>query len=304
MTDSPASSCFRIVPGMMIVFNPVAGRRRAALLWRVLDVLVANGVRLDVAETRCSGDAACLAREAAARGETMVVAAGGDGTIAEVASGLLGTGVRLGVIPLGTANVLAHELGLPFSPKAVAAALAFGRTTTLWPGLATSTHGSRLFVQMLGVGFDAHVVKRVSFPMKKLLGKGAYVLRSMAELTRYSYPPIRVRLDEVETQTASVIVSKGRLYGGRFRLGTDALPGEPGFSVIMFDRGGLGSAVMYGTALPLNLLGHAPGIRRVRANRVDFISNEPLPAQTDGDPFGCGVTSVTNARAPTQVVVG
>ena len=101
---------------MMIVFNPVAGRRRAALLWRVLDVLVANGVRLDLAETRCSGDAACLAREAAARGETMVVAAGGDGTIAEVANGLLGTGARLGVIPLGTANVLAHELALPFAP--------------------------------------------------------------------------------------------------------------------------------------------------------------------------------------------
>jgi diacylglycerol kinase family enzyme len=157
---------------------------------------------------------------------------------------------------------------------------------------------------MLGVGFDAHVVQRVSFPMKKLLGKGAYVLRSMAELTRYSYPAIRMRVDEVETQATSVIVSKGRLYGGRFRLATDAVPGEPGFSVVMFDRGGPAAAMLYGAALPLNLLGHAPGVRQVRANRVDFISNEPLPAQTDGDPFACGVTSVTNARAPIQVVVG
>ncbi len=181
-----------------------------------------------------------LTLEAVKRGEPMVVAAGGDGTIAEVANGLMGTGARLGVIPLGTANVLAHELGLPFSPKAVAAALAFGRTTTLWPGIASSAQGNRLFVQMLGVGFDAHVVQRVSFPMKKLLGKGAYVLRSMAELTRYSYPPIRLRLDEVETQAASVIVSKGRLYGGRFRLAADAVPGEPGFTVVLFDRGGPG----------------------------------------------------------------
>jgi diacylglycerol kinase family enzyme len=289
---------------MVIVFNPVAGRRRAHLLWRVLDVLVANGVRLELAETCRAGHAEALTLEAVKRGEPMVVAAGGDGTIAEVANGLMGTNARLGVIPLGTANVLAHELGLPFSPKAVAAALAFGRTTTLWPGLATSAHGTRLFVQMLGVGFDAHVVHRVSFPMKKLLGKGAYVLRSMAELTRYAYPPIRVRLDEVETQTASVIVSKGRLYGGRFRLTTDAFPGEPGFSVVMFDRSGPGAAMLYGAALPLNVLGHAPGVRRVRANRVDFIGNEPVPAQTDGDPFGCGVTSVTNARAPIQVVVG
>jgi diacylglycerol kinase (ATP) len=273
---------------LVIVFNPVAGRRRAHLLWRVLDVLVANGVR----------------REAVKRGEKMVVAAGGDGTIAEVANGLMGTGARLGVIPLGTANVLAHELGLPFSPKAVAAALAFGRTTTLWPGIASSPHGNRLFVQMLGVGFDAHVVRRVSLPMKRLFGKGAYVLRSMPELTRYSYPPIRVRLDEVETQTSSVIVSKGRFYGGRFRLAADAVPGAPGFSVVLFDRSGPWAAMMYGAALPVNLLGHAPGVRQIRANRIDFIGNEPMPAQADGDAAGCGVTSVTNAAAPIQVVVG
>ncbi len=288
---------------MVIVFNPVAGRRRAHLLWRVLDVLVANGVRLELAETCRAGHAESLTAEAVRRGELMVVAAGGDGTIAEVANGLIGSGARLGVIPLGTANVLAHELGLPFSPRAVAAALAFGRTTTLWPGLASSARGDRLFVQMLGVGFDAHVVHRVSFPMKRLFGRGAYVLRSIAELTQYAYPPIRVRLDETETQAASVIVSKGRLYGGRFRLTSDAAPGEPGFSVVLFDRGGPAAAAMYGAALPLNLLGHAPGVRRMRANRVDFIGNEPVPAQTDGDPAGCAVTSVTSARAPIQVVV-
>lgn len=289
---------------MVIVFNPVAGRRRSHLLWRVLDVLVANGVRLELAETCRAGHAEALTLEAVKRGEKMVVAAGGDGTIAEVANGLMGTGVRLGVIPLGTANVLAHELGLPFSPKAVAAALAFGRTTTLWPGVATSADGNRLFVQMLGVGFDAHVVQRVSFPMKRLFGKGAYVLRSMAELTRYSYPPIRVRIDDVETRAASVIVSKGRLYGGRFRLAADAVPWVPGFSVMLFDRGGPWAALMYGAALPLNLLGHAPGVRQIRANRIDFIGNEPVPAQSDGDPAGCGVISVTNAAEPIQVVVG
>lgn len=134
---------------MMIIFNPVAGRRRAHLLWRVLDVLVANGVRLDLAETHRAGNAECLARDAVARGEPMIVAAGGDGTIAEIASGLLGSGARLGVIPLGTANVMAHELGLPFAPRAVAAALAFGRTRALWPGQMHVNGGTRLFVQML-----------------------------------------------------------------------------------------------------------------------------------------------------------
>ena len=289
---------------MVIVFNPVAGRRRANLLWRVLDVLVANGVRLDLAETHRAGHAEALAREAARRGEQMVVAAGGDGTIAEVANGLMGTGARLGVIPLGTANVLAHELGLPFAPASVAAALAFGRTRMLWPGQANSPGGTRLFVQMLGVGFDAHVVRNLPFPMKKVFGKGAYVLQSMRELVRYEFPVIRMRIDDLETEAASVIISKGRLYGGRFRLAVDAEPAKPGFSVVLFDRSGAGAAMMYGAALPLNLLGCAPGVRHVRARRIDFLQNESVPAQTDGDSAGCAPLWVTDAPGPIQVVVG
>ncbi len=125
---------------MLIVYNPTAGRRRAQRLWRVLDVMAANGVRLELAETRHAGHATELARQAAASGARLVVAAGGDGTIAEVANGLNGSTCMLGVVPLGTANVLAHELELPFDPRAVAAALAFGRTRD---GLARHRHRGR-----------------------------------------------------------------------------------------------------------------------------------------------------------------
>src|ERR1700761_25747 len=289
---------------MVIVFNPVAGRRRAHLLWRVLDVLVANGVRLDLAETHRAGHAEALARDAALRGEAMVVAAGGDGPIAEVANGLMGSAARLGVIPLGTANVLAHELGLPFAPKAVAAALAFGRTCTLWPGQATGHDRTRLFVQMVGVGFDAHVVQQLPFPLKKILGKGAYVVQSMRELIRYKFPPIQLRIDETETQAASVIISKGRLYGGGFRRAADAVPADPGFSVVLFDRSGPGAAMMYGAALPLNMLGRAPGVRHIRARRIDFLQNAAVPAQTDGDCAGYAPLWVSDAPGPIQVVMG
>ena len=122
---------------MVIVFNPCAGRRSAALLWQVVDMLSTNGLRVELLATRGPGDAEQLARKAAHRGASMVVAAGGDGTIAEVANGLTGFEIPLGIIPLGTANVLAHELSLPFAPGALAAALAFGRTELLWPGIAT-----------------------------------------------------------------------------------------------------------------------------------------------------------------------
>jgi YegS/Rv2252/BmrU family lipid kinase len=293
----------RVAESLVIVFNPTAGRRRAQLLWRVLDVMVANGMRLELSETHRPGHAQDLAREAACAGATMVVAAGGDGTIAEVANGLMGTQASLGVIPLGTANVLAHELELPFAPRAVAAALAFGRTRPLWPGIARGPERERLFVQMLGIGFDALVVHNLSIPLKRVIGRHAYVAQTLRELARYDFTPIRLRIDGTETQAASVIVSKGRLYGGTYLLAPDAKPAEAGFSVVLFDRAGPGAALMYGAALPFNRLGRAPGTRHIRAHRIDIIGNERIPAQADGDAAGLGPLIITDAPAPIQIVV-
>jgi diacylglycerol kinase (ATP) len=288
---------------MIIVFNPVAGMRRASLLWRVLDVLVANGIRIELTETHRPGHAEALAREAVCRGASMVVAAGGDGTIAEVASGLLGSSARLGVIPLGSANVMAHELALPFEPRAVAAALAFGRTRPLWPGVARRADGSRLFVQMLGVGFDAQVVHRLPVELKRAFGRCAYALQTLRELALYRFAPIHLRLDGEETQASSVIVSKGRLYGGRFLLAPTACATQPGFSVVLFDHAGMAAALLYGAALPLDLLGRAPGVRHVRARQIDFIGNEASPVQADGDAAGRTPITVTDAPDSIPVVV-
>jgi diacylglycerol kinase family enzyme len=273
----------------------------------VLDVLVGNGMRLDIAETSRPGHAEELARAAALSGARLVVAAGGDGTIAEVANGLMGAESRLGIIPLGTANVLAHELGLPFAPRAVAAALAFGRTSTLWPGLAANGVGSRLFVQMLGVGFDAHVVHHLSPRLKRATGRTAYVLQTVRECARYRFQPVRVAIDGVVSEVGSVIVSKGRLYGGRYLLAPDASPHRPGFSVVTFERAGVLPALMYGAALPLNLLWRAPGVRHARAESVELLdaaAARHAPAQADGDAAGCAPLTIRDAAAPIEVVVG
>ncbi len=288
----------------VIVFNPAAGRRRAQLLWRVLDVMVANGMRLEIAETTRPGHAEHLARCAAESGAPMVVAAGGDGTIAEVANGLMGSAAKLGVIPLGTANVLARELSLPFAPRPVAAALAFGRTRPLWPGIVLGPNGARLFVQMLGVGFDAHVVQHVSPRLKRVIGHAAYVVQTLRELPRYRFPPVRLLVDGAELQAGSVIVTKGCLYAGRYRLAPEARPGEPGFSVVLFEHAGPYAAMLYGAALPLDMLPRAPGIRRLRASDIQIVGNEKIPAQADGDVAGFTPLTVTDAPGPIQVVVG
>ena len=298
------SRATHVPPQVIVIFNPVAGRRRAHLLWRVLDVLSENGVRLDLIETHRPGHAIELAREAARSGAGLVVAAGGDGTIAEVANGLMGTDARLGVIPLGTANVLAQELGLPFAPRSVAAALAFGRIRRLWPGFARGPSGDRLFVQMLGAGLDAQVVHRISGPLKRSLGRGAYVVQTLRELARYRFTPLDLCIDGIDSHAASVIVSKGRLYAGHYTLAPDARSDQPGFTVAVFPHGGVFPALAYGAALPLNLLPHAPGLRLIQASRIEITCRRCIPAQADGDAAGTTPLAITDAAAPIDIIVG
>ena len=288
---------------MIVVFNPTAGRRRAQLLWRVLDVLVENGVRIDLARTSWRGHATDLAREAASSGRRMVVAAGGDGTVAEVAAGLLGSPARLGIIPLGTANVLAHELGLPMQPRAVAAMLAFGRTRPLWPGIVDTRTGTRLFVQMVGAGLDAQVVHRLSLPLKRLLGRSAYVLQTVGEAVRYGYAPLRVCIDGAELPAASVVVCKGRLYAGPYLLAPDACSCAPGFTVALFGAGGTLAALGYGAALPLNLLPYAGGLSFLRGRKIEIRADSCVPAQADGDAAGGTPVVVRDADCSIEVVV-
>lgn len=289
---------------MLVIYNPTAGRRRVRRLWAVLDVLVAHGVRLEVVETMHAGHAQSLAREGADAGKSLVVAAGGDGTIAEVAAGLQGAGTDLGIIPLGTANVLAHELGLPADAISLASILTSGRTIPLWPGIMQSALGTRLFVQMLGIGFDAHVVHHISRPVKRVLGRGAYVVQTLRELPRYRFGPIHLNVDGVGMSAGSVIIAKGRLYGGPYLLAPDATTSAPGFSVMLFEHAGIGSALLAGAALPLNMLGRVPGLTHHRASEIELLDETGLPAQADGDPAGMGPLRVTDADSALRVLVG
>ena len=289
---------------MKIIYNPEAGRRRIAAVWRVLDILTANGIRLDVIATRAPGHATELARAAAEEGEVMVVGAGGDGTIAEIARGLAGSPTQLGIIPTGTANVLAHELALPFAPRDIAAALARGRTKTIWPGVCTSAKGSRLFVQMVSAGFDADVVHRLPLGLKRAIGRSAYVMQALRESLRYAFPTITLRIDGREVETGGVIVSKGRFYAGAYTLAPAGNPARPGFQVVTFDRTGPSAALLYGALLPLGLLARLTSVRIFAAGAVEIVDGGGVPVQADGDPAGHGPISISDALAPIAIVAG
>ncbi len=289
---------------VLIVFNPAAGAGRRRRLVRALDALADRGLRPDLAETRGPADATRLSREAALRGEATVVAEGGDGTIAEVAAGLGGSAAALGVLPLGTANVLAMELGIPLSPDRAAAVLAAGRTRLLHPGLARFADGRlRFFVQMLGAGFDAAVVAHVDLGLKRRIGRAAYVLQSLREMRRYDFPPIAARLDGAAVQAASVIVTKGRLYAGRHRIAPAADPLAGGFHVVLFHRPGALQAALAGAALPLGLLPRLPGVEVLAARRITLATEGAVPVQCDGDAAGNLPVEVEDAPSPLRILL-
>jgi diacylglycerol kinase (ATP) len=288
---------------MLIIFNPKAGQRRRQRLERALLVLRRLGQDFTLVETGHPGHAALLAREGAAEGEGIVVAAGGDGTIAEVAAGLAGERAALGVLPLGTANVFAWELGVPVRPELSARLLVEGEARLLHPGEARfEDGGARLFVQMLGAGFDAAVVANLDLGLKRRIGRGAYVWQAVRELGRYRFPPLRVVFADGAAEASSVIVSKGRLYAGRHLLAPAAEMARPGFQVALFRGSGPVAAAAYGAALPLNLLPRMPGLvlRHATALRIE---GEGVAVQADGDPVGRLPVEVRVAPAPLRVVL-
>lgn len=290
---------------MLIIFNPVAGRRRATALWKVLDLLVENGIKVEVAETQHAGHATMLARDAAQAGLAMVVAAGGDGTIAEVANGLIGSDTALGVIPLGTANVLAKEYKLSTTPRAVANALAYKRTKMLWPGVAKLSGDDHIFVQMVGLGFDGAVVHGLQPLLKRAIGRGAYVWQSLWESVAYGFPMVRLSVDGKDYEAASVVVTKGRLYGGPYMLAPLAASTRPGFQVALFENPGTLAALLAGAALPLGLLPRCPGVRVMPGIEVAFAAgNGPIKTQSDGDALAGTPWQVVDASAPIPLVVG
>ncbi|WP_424810476.1 diacylglycerol/lipid kinase family protein [Roseococcus sp. YIM B11640] len=261
---------------MLVIFNPTAGSARRRKLARAMGVLGAGAV---LAETAGPGDARRLAAEAARAGHECVVAAGGDGTIAEVAAGLAGSEAALGILPFGTANVLALELGLPRGAENAARIILAGREALLHPGLA----GDRLFVQMLGAGFDAAVVHGLPLPLKRRFGKAAYVWQTLRELTCHTYPPLRFRADGGHWEEAvSLIVTNGRLYAGRFLVAPDASPLEPGLQLLIQRHGGAARVLIAGAALPLGALHRMPFIELRACSRVE-IEGAGVRTQCDGD---------------------
>jgi diacylglycerol kinase (ATP) len=278
---------------LLVIHNPTAGRRRRKL-GRVLDALTREGVAVDLAPTTHAGHAIELAGQC--NGYDAVVAAGGDGTVNEVANGL--DGRPLGLIPLGTANVLAIELGYPRRASHVAALLAGGQTRRTQPGRI----GGRRFVQMASAGFDARVVARLDLGLKRAIGKGAYVLTGGQELFSGDRTPISLRLDGKAYEVSQVIIAKGRYYGGAFVVAPAARLASPDFQVCLFLRPGTAALAGYACAIAAGRLAGRSDVRIATARELWLDGPVGDPLQIDGDPFGQLPSVVTVDPEPLQLI--
>jgi YegS/Rv2252/BmrU family lipid kinase len=187
--------------------------------------------------------------------------------------------MELGIVPLGTANVLAHELGIGSSARDVAAAILDGRPRRVTLGSVNGRH----FSMMAGVGFDAHVVRDVSTKLKRALGKGAYVLETLRQLAVYKPKYYEVRVDGVPTRAASLLVCNGHYYGGQFVAAPSARLEAPELHVVLFDRAGRLATIRYALALATGRLPTRPDVRILAAQTVEIDGPAGEPVQGDGD---------------------
>ena len=284
---------------LLVIHNPVAGRRRRKRFQAVLDLLERDGAALLLRATEGPGDATRIAREIRAGEADLVVAAGGDGTINEVVNGLVPRGlemegrpapVPLAIVPLGTSNVMAAEIGLGSSPEAAARAIGEGPAVRISLGRISDAEApeGRAFILMAGAGIDAHAVAGVNPALKRRFAQGAYVWAGVQAVLHSGRQRYRVEVDGESYEAASVIVAKASRYGGPFVVARRARLDQPRFEVCLLERAGFWAVARYGLALVLGRLERAPGFTSVLGEKVRVAADDgepqgPEPVQCDGD---------------------
>lgn len=275
----------------LIIVNPVAGtvaaRRKA--LRATIGYLAEHGWTVTWRETQPDRSATDLARLAVADGYDTVVVAGGDGTINEVIQPLVGTDVRLGVLPIGTANLWSIECGIATAPvllpqnlQHAAEVLVHGETIRADVGRA----GTRYFLLVAGIGFDAIVTHQVDFATKRRLGGFAYLWKALPELPRSRGVPMNIRIDgeQFNRRVLLITISNTRLYAG-LTLAPNASFTDGYLDVTVFQGRGWPALIKFAA---LGLLGfriQTPEIMRRRAQRIEVEGSSALPIQVDAEPI-------------------
>lgn len=251
--------------------------------------------------TRCAEDARLFARRICREeAEPLIIVGGGDGTINGVLNGLIPGKGTLGVLPLGTANVLAKELGIRSLEEAIRR-ITGGEARTMAVGLLEAQGEKRYFSLMAGIGVDGAVVEDVRLGEKRVVGKGAYLLAAMRRLTAWDREPLRIRADGREVECHSAVVCNGARYGGDFVLAPTADIFTPGFQVVCIRGCTRRTYARLALDLFRGRVQMNPGIITFPASLLEI--SVPKAVQVDGDYVGRGPLRITAVENFVRVLV-
>jgi len=299
-----------IVPTAAVIINPISGtgrrpeeaRRRAELAASLLD---ARGLDAEVFVTERAGHARELAKAAVARGVSLCIAWGGDGTINEVASALTFSPVALAVIPSGSGNGLARELAIPLKAAAAFDVAIGGREQLIDAGEIEG----RLFFNIAGLGFDARVAHEFARLGHSRRGFARYITIAMRELIRFKADDYTITANgiQLETRALFIAIANSRQYGNGATIAPGARIDDGALDVVVIGERSPWSALAQMPALFAGKVDRLPGVTIIPTADVEICATHEMVYHVDGEPAIAGKSVRANVlagalrvRVPTQ----
>jgi len=246
---------------------------------------------MELAETNRHGEGKEVTAQAALSGSfDAVLAAGGDGTLHDAAEGLLGTEMPLGVIPTGTANVFAREVGLPFSPERIAHTLLNGKVRPIPLGQVNA----HPFLFVVGIGFDAEAVRYFETSGTRQLGQLGLIAPVLQALLSSPDSLLQVTTDRGSSTAGWAVVTRTQRYAGGLLLSREANINRTEFHVVRFGGRGILTRLRQLSALACGLVGYDPDVTIESAEWVGIDGDAVTPIQVDGEMLG---------RLPVQITL-
>jgi YegS/Rv2252/BmrU family lipid kinase len=273
-----------------LIYNPTAGSRvrdRGERLRRAVKALRDAGIDVDEAPTNGPSHATDLACRLAAQGTELIIAAGGDGTINEVANGMIGSESRLAILPAGTANVLACEMRIPRDIEAAARAIPRLVPRRIAVGRFSPQEGdARYFLLMAGAGMDAAIAGMVRPDFKNRWGKLAYWFAGLSQAGR-KLPQMEASVHGNKVRTGFALAARARNYGGDLEIARNVTLMDSSFEIVLFRGETTWPFAKYLIGAVLGSLGAMSGITVTRSCCLDLVPiDSPIHVQLDGELAG------------------
>lgn len=287
---------------IVFIANPIAKNASFRKIERAAAILVKRGFAVDTFLTRKKGDAEHFARQEAEKGRYCIIVGGGDGTINEVLNGITGSDVPLALLPMGTTNVLAKELGVP---EDISGAIDFAlsrqpRVVSLGKIDAAGQTAPRYFCLMTGIGLDGKAVHDVSGAIKKMSGKAAYILSGLWNILLYSPDELRLRIDGLEYKGYGAIVCKASKYGGHFRIAPEARLADPFLYTCIFKGRRRRDLIRYALGIISGRHLKFDDVVYVKSSEVEIQGRAHM--QIDGDYFGLSPAKISVAKDVVKII--